>query len=181
MRGRTLTIRTIALLGAGSAAIHELRYAIGYGDGAAAALAAHPHGYLQAALPGVATALLISVASAILRIGSRPCDRRRLGLAALWIAATLTLAAVYGIQETLEGAGAVAHGGWIGLALAIPTGLLVALSIRGAEAAEGMAGGIELVAVRIASVRLIASRQDRHARTASTARYGRGPPLPSVV
>jgi hypothetical protein len=37
-------VRSLALLGAASAAIHQLRYAIGYGDGASAALAAHPHG-----------------------------------------------------------------------------------------------------------------------------------------
>jgi hypothetical protein len=133
-----LTVRAFALLGAGSAAIHQLRYAIGYGDAAPQALAAHGHGYLDAAFPGLATAGLIALAGVLMRLarGRRAASGERGSLLALWLTCAFVLAAVYGIQETLEGAGAVAGGGWIGLVLAIPAGLLVALGLRGADAAE---------------------------------------------
>jgi hypothetical protein len=142
VRGRRLTVRAIALLAAGSAAIHQLRYAIGYGDAAPHALALHGHGYLTVALPGVMTAALIALAGGLMRLagGRRLDDARRMrpSLAALWLAATIALALIYGTQETIEGSGALAGGGWIGLALAVPAGFLVALALGGAEAAESL-------------------------------------------
>jgi hypothetical protein len=145
VRHRTLTLRALALLGAGSAVIHELRYMIGYGPSAAHALAAHPHGYLSVLLPGVITATLIALASVLLRAaGARrsglnePAAAFQPSLPVLWLACALALAVIYGTQETVEGAGAVLGGGWIGLALALPVGLLVALALRGADAAESL-------------------------------------------
>jgi hypothetical protein len=174
----------MALLGAGSAAIHQLRYAIGYGDAAPHALDAHGHAYLAVALPGIVAALLIALAAFGMRMaaGTRTSESRRLGFGALWLACAFALAAVYGVQETIEGAGAIAGGGWIGLALAIPAGLLVALGLRGASAAEQ----IEFAALRlpivirraescISSVVEVASRLPVHADGA------RAPPLTSVV
>jgi hypothetical protein len=143
VRGRTLTVRAIALFGAASAAIHQLRYAIGYGDGAPHALASHHHGYLDAALPGIATAAVIALAAVLIRVArgesagrGSTSVRRSAALPSLWLGCTLALAAIFGVQETLEGAGAFAGGGWIGLALAVPAGLLVALALRGADAAQ---------------------------------------------
>lgn len=141
--GRRLTVRAIALLGAGSAAIHQLRYAIGYGDAAPHALAMHGHGYLTVALPCVMTGALIVLAGGLMRLagGRRPLDnarRARASLPALWLGAAVALALIYGTQETIEGSGAFAGGGWIGLALAVPAGFLVALALRGAEAAESL-------------------------------------------
>jgi hypothetical protein len=144
VRGRRLTVRAIALLAAGSAAIHQLRYAIGYGDAAPHALATHGHGYLIVALPGVMTVALIALAGVLMRAAggrSRPLDDARrinASLPALWLAATIALALIYGTQETIEGSGAFAGGGWIGLALAVPAGFLVALALGGAEAAESL-------------------------------------------
>jgi hypothetical protein len=145
--GRRLTVRAIALLGAGSAAVHQLRYGIGFGNAAPHVLAAHGHGYLAVALPAAMTAALIALAAALQRVAGAPReggapqrdgDRVRASLAALWLAAALALALIYGVQETLEGSGAFTGGGWIGLALAIPAGLLVALALRGADAAEAL-------------------------------------------
>lgn len=154
MRRRNPTVRAIALVSAGSAAVHQLRYVIGYGSGASHALAAHPHGYLSVALPGIVTALVIGMVAVTMRAlgmrgpvalgpatepGSRPASAGAgPTLLRLWIASASALGLIFVIQETLEGAGALAHGGWIGLALAIPVGLVVALAMRGVEAAGSL-------------------------------------------
>jgi hypothetical protein len=182
VRRRTFTVRAIALLGAASAAIHQLRYAIGYGDGASRALAAHPHGYLTTLLPGIATALVITLAAALMRLARRGSAREggvdvaRASLPTMWLACAVALAAIFSIQETLEGAGAAAHGGWIGLALALPVGLLVALALRGADAATVRAPGATLRVrlVVLAPVR-IRARTGR-ARLLDLRIRSRGPP-----
>jgi hypothetical protein len=152
-------VRAIALFGAASAAIHQLRYAIGYGAGAQHELAAHPHGYLEAALPAIATAAAIALAAALIRVarGESAGRARSPSLPAVWIGCTLALAAIFGVQETLEGAGAFAGGGWIGLALAVPAGLLVAVALRGSDAADlrvrGAALRIRVVASSFVGIR----------------------------
>ncbi|HEX6715095.1 MAG TPA: hypothetical protein VF066_17015, partial [Thermoleophilaceae bacterium] len=67
MRGRRLTVRAIALFGAGAVAIHQLRYAIAYGDSAPTVLAAH-HTYMDLALPAVATVFVFALAAMLIRI-----------------------------------------------------------------------------------------------------------------
>jgi hypothetical protein len=185
---RALTVRTLALFGAASAAIHQLRYAIGYGAGAPHALAAHPHGYLSVALPGIITAALIALASVLLRVagarGSRegPRGRSTTSLRALWLGCALALAAIYGIQETLEGAGAFAGSGWIGLALAVPAGLLVALALRGAHAAEALRGPTARLRIFFAAASPIGTRRLLAPKRAAVAAHAaRGPPLTFVV
>jgi hypothetical protein len=201
VRGRRLTVRSIALLGAGAAAIHQLRYAIGYGDAAPRALAAHGHGYLAVALPGVLTAALIALAGMLMRLagarrgsnGVRGAYRTRVPgrsagarvgapLAVIWLAATVALATIYGSQETLEGAGAFAGGGWIGLALAVPAGLLVALALRGARAAEELrTAGAILRAFVIPSSAPVAHVAATPPRLPDLRFGARGPPAASVV
>jgi hypothetical protein len=138
VRGRTHPLRALALIGAGAVGIHQLRYAIAYGDGAPAELARHNHGYFELALPAVATVFVVALAALLMRIahGRAAAPTRRVSLAALWLCCALALGGIYGVQETLEGAGALAGGGWLGFALAFPAGLLVALGIRGSEVAE---------------------------------------------
>jgi hypothetical protein len=137
VRGRTLTVRAIGLLGAGAVAVHQLRYAIAYGNAAPDALAAHNHSYFGLALPTVATVFVIALSAMLIRLahGRAATPGRRTPFALLWLCCALTLGAIYGIQETLEGAGALAGGGWIGFALAFPAGLLVAVAIRGSDSA----------------------------------------------
>jgi hypothetical protein len=137
VRARTLTLRAVALLAAASAAIHQLRYAIGYGPAADHELAVHGHGYLAFALPLVVGVTVLAMATVLVRFargGSQPRPQASFG--ALWLGSVVALAAIYGIQESVEGAGAIAGSGWIGLALAIPAGLFVALAIKGASAAD---------------------------------------------
>jgi hypothetical protein len=181
VKGRRLTVRAIALLGAGSAAVHQLRYAIAYGDGAPHQLAAHGHGYLDVALPGVAIATILVLAAGLMRVArARPVIAGS-SLLGLWLACAVALAAIYGLQETLEGAGAVAGGGWIGLALALPAGLLVALALRGSDAAELRVPGVSLrlhvVRVHPGAERILAAPT----RLPVVRLSARAPPLGSFV
>lgn len=166
-------------MGAGSAAVHELRYAIGYRSAAAHELAAHPHGYLSLALPGILTALVISLAALGVRAsrGSGSAARSRQPLPPVWLACTIALAAIFATQETLEGAGALAHGGWIGLALAIPVGGFVALGLRAADEAEaGPARAPVLIASAVAVARLWTPVALAAGRTPQTVAGARAPP-----
>jgi hypothetical protein len=187
VRSRALTLRALVLLAAASAAVHELRYLIGYGGRASHALAAHPHGYLSVAMPGVITATLITLAAVLLRVaGARASAIARGGnrrsLAFTWFACTVALAVIYGTQETLEGAGAFAGSGWLGFALAVPAGLLVAVTIRGADAAELLrAPGAALHAHSIVAAATAMRPPASHSLVVRRRIRARAPPLAFVV
>ena len=178
-------MRAIALLGAGSAAVHQLRYAIGYGDGAPQALAAHPHGYLRALLPGLLTAAVIALAAVLIRLArGGSVDRTRHArppLLVLWLGCAVALASVFAVQETLEGAGAFAGGGWIGLAVAVPVGLFVALALRGAADADVSVARVPPVIRIIASTRIGMGAATHAARLLDLRLGARAPPSASVV
>jgi hypothetical protein len=138
----------MALLTAGALGVHQLRYAVGFGDDAGQALAAQGHSYLAAALPmatAFAVVALASIALGLSRGGAS--EYRSLGLLRLWISSALCLALVFAIQESAEGIIAAGHpagaaaflGGsaWTGLALSVPVGLLIALILRGADDTAG--------------------------------------------
>src|SRR3954453_6659611 len=154
-------MRALPLFAAAAVAVHQLRYAIAYGNQAPHELAAHNHGYFGFALPAVATVFVIGLAAVLIRIARGRADHpgRRTPLLALWLCCALALGAIYGVQETLEGAGALAGGGWIGFALAFPAGLLGALASRGADAAELRLHPVALLirVVRTARLRITAS------------------------
>src|SRR3954462_8836867 len=156
-----LTLRAVALFGAGAVATHQLRYAIVYGDAAPRALAAHNHGYMNITVPALATLFVIAFAAAVIRIarGRASNPGRRTSLLALWLCCALALGTFYGVQETLEGAGALAGGGWIGFALAFPSGFLVALALRGADAAE-LPGRSPILCIRVVRASRVAMRAD---------------------
>jgi hypothetical protein len=175
-------VRAVALLGASSAAIHQLRYAIAYGDASPQALGAHGHGYLGVAMPVIVAVALLALGVAMTRLArGRRGGTQHASLPALWLGATLALAAVYGAQETLEGAGAIAGSGWIGLALAIPAGLLIALALRGAEAAEALALRLPLRFTIVADALTRLAPSPGRGRIFSVARSARAPPLASFV
>jgi hypothetical protein len=183
VRARSLTLRAVALLAAGSAAIHQLRYAIGYGPAADHELAVHGHGYLAFALPVIVAMTVLAMAAVLVRFtrgGARPRPQASLG--ALWLGSALALAAIYGIQESVEGAGAIAGSGWIGLALAVPAGLLVALALHGAHAAESLAAPNAALRVTTLLAAVIAHPpRHRALKGASRSLRARGPPLAPVV
>jgi hypothetical protein len=126
--------------------VHELRYALAYGDHAGSEASAQGHAYLTVLLPVVVLAALFASAHALLRFAGGPASgdvRRR--FVRLWLGCTVALAAAYCGQELIEAwlatghpggvAGVLGHGGWIALACAPVVGGLVALAVRGAAAA----------------------------------------------
>jgi hypothetical protein len=130
-------MRAGALLAAGSLAVHELRYFLGYGDPGAVG----GHGYLVVAAPLVALVLALACGVWLARIGraaTTPAGRRTL----TWLGASASLLGVYVVQETLEAVATsghpslLAHRGWIALPIAIAIGGVVALLLRGAHAAD---------------------------------------------
>jgi hypothetical protein len=147
--------RAAALLAAGAFALHQLRYLVGYGDGAGHALATQGHGYLQLVEPILALALAGAagqlVAAVARRSGVASGRSARWGLCRLWLVATAALAATYVCQELVEGALSAGHpsgiaavlaaGGWWALPLAVGLGLVIALAVRGADAVVAAAPG----------------------------------------
>ena len=135
-------LRAVPLLAAAALVLHELRYAIApsvHADEAG-------HAYLALTAPVVAALLAGAVAGFAVSLARRDVARADdpAGFTRLWISATAVLAATYAVQEVLEGTLAaghpagigalVAHGGWIGFALAPIVGAIVALLLRGARA-----------------------------------------------
>lgn len=143
MRARARTLRAIALLAAGSAAVHQLRYAIGYGPHAGHALTAQGHAYLDLLLPFLAALALVALAWMV-RAPIAAAPGRRLSLRRTWATAFAALVGAYFAQELLEGvfaaghptglAGVLGSDGWTAIVLAAPISLLVALGLRGDEA-----------------------------------------------
>ena len=133
------SLRASALLAAGSLAVHELRYAAGYGEPAAVG----GHGYLAIVAPLVAIALAAACGAWIASVGRAAGPRARASLT--WAGATGVVLAVFTVQESLEALtagghpGLLAHGGWLALPLAVGVGGLIALALCGATAAEGTA------------------------------------------
>ena len=143
MRGTPSILRGTALIAAGSLTVHELRYAL-----APQAEAGAGHGYLPVA--GVAVALVLALAFAHLAVlvgrarSTGSGHPRGLGFGAAWLLSGASLAAIFGVQELLEGALApgrtggleavLGGGAWVALPLAAAIGAVVALALIGARA-----------------------------------------------
>ena len=137
-------VRLAALLAAGSLLVHELRYVAGYGSDYRQALAEQGHSYT----PWLEALTVALVALAVLRFGvSVVSARRGVGahgrvprLGRLWLSASGGLAAIYTLQEGLEGAfapghpsglvGVYGHSGWTALFFSCVVGALIALITR---------------------------------------------------
>jgi len=181
-----------ALMGTGTYAVHQLRYALSYDGGARHAESLSGHAYLAALGPVLAGLLLLALAAALARVArgsADPAPRVR----RLWAGTSVSLLAVYCAQETVERLlggglpggvpGMFSHGGWVAVPLAVAVGLAIALLMRGAAAATA------LVATRApwhapgSSPALPALLPPWAPRTvAATARHlaARGPPAVSV-
>jgi hypothetical protein len=139
--------RAASVLMIGALALHELRYAIGYGSGAEEALARHGHAYMEQLVPVLVALSVALVAAAVLgpltrRVppGGPGSLLRRAGLYAG------LLLAVFCAQELAEGwlaAGhptgfeaLLGHGGWVAVPLALGLGAVAALATRGLERIE---------------------------------------------
>jgi hypothetical protein len=161
MEGFWPKLRALALLGAGSVIVHELRYVLAYGDGAGAALAEQGHSYLP-----FIEALVVLVVGMTLARFCVSCVRAFRGIAPeqtqttfsrTWLGASAALLAMYTLQEGFEGAfapghpagliGIFGHGGWTAILLSLIVGALIAglLFVAGRT--------IQLVAARAAAPR----------------------------
>jgi hypothetical protein len=131
-----LSLRAGATLAAGSLAVHELRFLAGYGGDDAVG----GHGYLAWAAPVIALVLAAACGAWLARVGRSPGGATRPTLT--WLGASAALVATYAVQETIEALttpghpGPLAHGGWIAVPAALAVGALVALTLRGANAAD---------------------------------------------
>jgi hypothetical protein len=148
MRSRGALLRAGALMAVAALALHQLRYAIGYGLDSPEASAGH--GYLSL-LGALAVGLLALAALQLLALATRPARHPGRGgpsFRAAWAAAAAALLAIFVAQELLEGvlaggqgaAGLLAHAGWSAVPLAIALGAVVALALRGAERVLAGAG-----------------------------------------
>ena len=171
-------MRAIALVAGGSGAIHQARYALAPGNAAAS----HGHGYLTVVLPLVIAGLVFAMAAMLLRIARGEATRSSASVRALWFGSSIALALIFGLQESIEGFSALTNGGWIGLALAVPAGLLIALALRGASAAEAPAGpGARLGFTLFFHSDARTPRLAPGGRLTGSACGARAPPLASVV
>jgi hypothetical protein len=172
------TLRLAALMGAGTFAVHQLRYELSYGHEVGG------HGYLMLLGPAVVGALLLAFAAALGRIARR-AEETAPRLGRLWAGTTASLVLVYGAQESLEGIvtgrvpGMFEHGGLVTLPLAAAIGLVIALIMRATAAATRLPGGRRppLAFVRPAPLHVILPPW-APASTRASARHlaARGPP-----
>jgi hypothetical protein len=157
------------LIALGALGVHDLRYLIAYHGHAGRELAMQGHGYLALATPVIAGLVVLAAAAFASRLagaytrgegepGAAPPLRR------LWAFASALLVLVFSCQEWIEGqlatghpAGVAAvfgHGGWIAIPLAIAIGLLIALLLRGAQAAIAIAASRDCPLPAVRSPRL---------------------------
>ena len=188
--------RRASLLVLGALVLHQLRYALAYGDRTSTALASQGHSYLGdvgailvAFAASLACARLLAAALGRLRPGP---SGRALPRAALAFAAALL--GIFSAQELTEGALSAGHpgglaavaanGGWLALPLALAIGLAAALGDRLLAGAERrLANGAR--AARAARPRPLAAAAPRGPDlvppASSCLSFGlarRGPPAP---
>ena len=145
MRGRIPGGAGLFLIPAAALVVHQLRYTLAYGSKANAELAAQGHSYLHSLVPwlvlvvGVGVSAFVRRTAHALRTGETGTFSRR-SAAALWLGTTLSLTAIYAIQEFLEElfasghptglTGIFGHGGWWSLAAAALVAALVVAILR---------------------------------------------------
>jgi hypothetical protein len=137
-QARQASGRGLVLLPAGALLVHQLRYSLGYGSQASAALADQGHAYLGSLVPWIAVVAGFGLGCFVrhlARASHRGRDEARTRpFLRLWVTTTGGLIAIYALQELLEGffayghpvgfAGVFGHGGW----WALPAAALVALA-----------------------------------------------------
>jgi hypothetical protein len=140
-------VRVAAVLALGGLALHELRYMLGYGGEADAALAHQGHGYMEPLVPTLIALCVALIAAALLAplLGWTAPSRGGGALRRAPLYAGVLLG-VFWAQELAEAAltaahpGAlealVGHGGWIAIPLAALLGPAAAAATRGLDRVE---------------------------------------------
>ena len=181
---------------AGTFGVHQSRYQLAFGAGAAESLERHGHGYLVVVGPVVAAVMAAALAQLLQRVARGAVDDRpaEVRTRRLWPLAAAGLLAMYAGQELLEGALSAGHpdgltgvfgsGGWLAVPLSTIGGLAVAIAMRVARAVDRRG------CTRIAVTRVFATPLARHptdpparriGRLLAARLAGRAPPRPSVV
>jgi hypothetical protein len=192
--GFSLRSRGLLLLPLAAFVVHQLRYRIAYGSHASAQLAAQGHSYLDSFAPWLVLLLCLATGGFLARVAQalatgRPTEHRR-SFAAVWVASSCLLTAIYAVQEFLEGlvaaghpaglTGIVGHGGWWAGVVAIGAGAVIALLLRVATAvvdAVARASSRRRARFRPDESRPVASVSVVLLRPLATAGAGRAPPL----
>ncbi len=189
--------RGMALLPLAALAVHQLRYALAFGEDTSAKLAEQGHAYLGSVEALAVMLCAVAFGSFLTRLAGAwtsgaaggPAAARH-GLLKLWAAAALVLAAIYSGQELLEGMltaghppgieGVLGHGGWLMVPLSVAVGGLLALLLRGAQAVLALVRGVR--AARPAatpsapSPRRLVPLAPRRPRALAGVAAGRAPP-----
>jgi hypothetical protein len=190
----SLRSRGLCLLPAGAFVVHQLRYKLAYGPHASAQLAAQGHSYLDSFAPWLVLLLCLGAGSYLARVAQalasgRVSEQRR-SFGVVWAATTVSLVAIYAVQEFLEGlvavghpagvAGIVGHGGWWAGIVALVVGAAIALLLGAARAMIDVASRFAARRRRVVvpeSVRAPAFAPAARLRPLAGGRAGRAPPL----
>ena len=189
LAGRGFLLLPVAALG-----VHELRYRLAYGSHADSALAAQGHGYVDSLAPWLVLLLGLALGAFLVRVagalGGRADATPRRSFAALWLLSTVSLVAIYTVQELLEGvfsaghpsglAGLFGHGGWWSLAASVVVGAGLAAVLRLASAVVSSALRLAGPARRWTPARPLAPPRSAllvPRGVLATAAAGRAPPL----
>ncbi|MFL5828183.1 MAG: hypothetical protein ACJ76V_16815 [Thermoleophilaceae bacterium] len=145
MRSLAWRLRAAALVLAGALAVHELRYLLAYQGDSGRALGVQGHAYLSLITPLVCALVAVAAAQFVGRLARGGSHESPPGFAATWLWASLSLVAIFVVQESVEGmlasghpagiAAVVSHGGWLAVPASLSVGAVIALLLRGAAVA----------------------------------------------
>jgi hypothetical protein len=142
------------VLALGALALHELRYLLGYGADASAALSHHGHGYMEGIVPGLVAMSAALIAATLIAplAGWATAPARGRGVVARAPLYAGLLLGVFWSQELAEAALAsghpgglealFGHGAWTAVPLAGLLGLAAALATGGLEVVERRLAGV---------------------------------------
>jgi hypothetical protein len=193
--GDALAGRGFLLLPAVALVVHELRYALAYGEQADAELAAQGHGYVDSLAPWLVLLLGLAVGLFLVRVAragaGRDVGRPRRAFGRLWAMTSLGLYGIFVVQELLEGvfasghpggfAAVLGHGGWWAMVAAVALGAGVAAQLRVAEAVVELAARLAPRLPGTSQHAPLFRPRTLHRwprRPLATAAAGRAPPLP---
>jgi hypothetical protein len=137
-----------AVLPIAAVAVHQLRFMLAFGGGAGLELQRQGHSYLHSLVPWIVLITGVAVGAFLRRLGGAlgggaSVARRRLSFGGLWLTCTVSLVAIFAVQEFLEGLFATGHpaglagifglGGWWSVPAAACVALVLAALFIGAE------------------------------------------------
>lgn len=148
VRSRLAGHASVALLAPAAFAVHQLRYMLAFGGHAGIELQRTGHSYLHSVVPWLVLLTALAVGGFLRALGrafagqTSPA-RFTLSLAAMWLACSVALVAIFACQEFLEGLFAAGHpaglvgifgyGGWWSIPAAVCVGLVLAAVLHGAR------------------------------------------------